>query len=245
MRTAVDIDGPDNAGIAEFADLFTVELSNEGPQECFPMVLVQSNGKVNKSSGRFDYIAAMRHKTPLLCTMSQLAFLFFYRWEVAGTLFHLRHSGGIPNACPARRFSGNYPTRPSWIGTNRVHDETNLNSIKKTHAGRAVPTMRASTITRSDERGTGRRTRCPTIMYLLRNIPGHFVRAMAGFSSHHEGNYYIPRARIAPPEGLRRSLWPWVDNWFDGMQERHSFSWEYVRPAVYVMARLTRYHQRD
>ncbi|EDN08097.1 predicted protein [Histoplasma mississippiense (nom. inval.)] len=57
-------------------------LSNEGPTPCWPMILITDNGKTNQL-GQLKYAAVMRHKNPLLCTISHLAFYLFYRWNIS------------------------------------------------------------------------------------------------------------------------------------------------------------------
>ncbi|EDN08838.1 predicted protein [Histoplasma mississippiense (nom. inval.)] len=66
---------------AQLPDLFILQLSNEGPTPCWPMILITDNGKTNQL-GRLKYAAVMRHKNPLLCTISHLAFYLFYRWNI-------------------------------------------------------------------------------------------------------------------------------------------------------------------
>ena len=65
----------------QFPDLFTVSLPNEGPTPCWPMIMIMNNGKTNQF-GRLEYMGVMRHKDPLLCTMSQAAFYLFFRWQI-------------------------------------------------------------------------------------------------------------------------------------------------------------------
>jgi len=66
---------------AELADLFTISLPNEGPTPCWPMILIMSNGKTNPM-GRIEYATVMRHRNPLLCTISHTAFYLFWRWNI-------------------------------------------------------------------------------------------------------------------------------------------------------------------
>ena len=75
----------ENRRIAELADLSLVEFpaKNEGPTPCFAVVLQITSGKTN-NSGRAEYMGAMRHKDPRLCTMGALAQYFFWRWELSG-----------------------------------------------------------------------------------------------------------------------------------------------------------------
>ena len=46
----------------------------------------------------------------------------------------------------------------------------------------------------------------------LTHLPLKFVRGIAGFGQK-GGSYYLPRAKILPPDSLVHSLWPWVDAW--------------------------------
>jgi hypothetical protein len=41
---------------------------------------------------------------------------------------------------------------------------------------------------------------------------------MAGFQPDAIGNYYLPRAKIQPPDSLVRALWPWIDQWLAWFQ---------------------------
>lgn len=47
----------------------------------------------------------------------------------------------------------------------------------------------------------------------LTHLPRKFVRTMAGFDPAGQGNYYLSRTKISPPESLVRSYWPWLDAW--------------------------------
>ena len=62
----------------EFADLFTIFLSHEGPTPCWPMIMIMDNRKTNPFR-RLKYMGVIRHRDPLLCTMGQTAFYLFYR----------------------------------------------------------------------------------------------------------------------------------------------------------------------
>jgi len=84
LRTAVDFLLAHNLLLrsksrltAEFPDFFTVPLLDKGPTLCFPMVMIMDNGKTNPL-GRLEYAAVMRHRNPLLCTMSHMAFYLFH-----------------------------------------------------------------------------------------------------------------------------------------------------------------------
>jgi hypothetical protein len=90
LRTAVDFLLAHNVLLrsesrlaAGFPDFFTIPLPGEGSTPCFPMIIIMDNGKVNPL-GRLKYGAVMRHRNPLLYTMSHTAFYLFCRWNIAG-----------------------------------------------------------------------------------------------------------------------------------------------------------------
>ena len=67
----------ENLRIVELAGLSLVEFlaKNEGPTPCFAIVLQITSSKTN-SSGRAEYMGAMRYKDPRLCTMGALVQYF-------------------------------------------------------------------------------------------------------------------------------------------------------------------------
>jgi hypothetical protein len=66
---------------SEFPDFFTIPLPGECPTPYFPMVMIMDNGNMNPL-GRLEYGAMMRHRNPLLCTMTHTAFYLLYRWNM-------------------------------------------------------------------------------------------------------------------------------------------------------------------
>jgi hypothetical protein len=67
---------------AELSDFFTVQLPNEGPTPCFPMIMIMDNGKMDPQ-GRLEHGAVMNHHSSLLCTMAHTTFYLFYCWNIA------------------------------------------------------------------------------------------------------------------------------------------------------------------
>ena len=43
---------------------------------------------------------------------------------------------------------------------------------------------------------------------------------MAGFSVTQVHDYFLPRAKVSPPESLVRAVWPWVDQWLTWFGEK-------------------------
>jgi hypothetical protein len=223
LRTAVDfllshsmlLRGEDVRGL-QLPDMFTIQM-NEGPTPCWPMILMKSQGKTNQF-GHIEYMGVMRHKEPLLCTISQVAFYLFYRWEFMQEPipqfyqrqqwynWHLLKSVQIDKEV-------SYRTQLDWI--NDVFRATNLASKKKTHSGRAGGARYAelSGVDEASIRRAGHWNQDAMSNCYLSGLPRKFLRTMAGFNPEDHGNYYIPRATISPPESLVRALWPWVDTW--------------------------------
>jgi hypothetical protein len=70
----------------QLADLFTMELKNEGPTVCEILMVVMRQGKTNVH-GRIDYGGCMRHKDIEVCPIGALALYLFYRFDVLGEPF--------------------------------------------------------------------------------------------------------------------------------------------------------------
>ena len=72
----------------ELADLSVLQYpvgdDGEGPTPCFAVVCQLGAGKTTRARQKPHFMGAMRHKSPLLCTMGSLAQYFFARWHIAG-----------------------------------------------------------------------------------------------------------------------------------------------------------------
>lgn len=207
--------GEDVRGL-QLPDLFTIQMT-EGPTPCWPMIIMKSHGKTNQF-GHIEYMGVMRHKEPLLCTVSQTAFYFFYRWNITGEPvpqfyqrqkwydWHFFKGSKIDKAI-------SYEIQLQWI--NKVFKATGLLSKKKTHSGRSGG-ARLAELNGVDEasiRRAGHWNQDAMSNCYLSGLPRKFLRTLAGFNPEDQGNYYLPRASVDPPESLVRALWPWVDSW--------------------------------
>src|SRR5467141_3674443 len=224
LRTSVDIlfgrsmllRGASMRG-AELPDLFTVEMKDEGPTPCWPMLLIMNSGKTNQFN-KLEYGVVARHRNLSHCTMSAMAFYLFFRWQSmkeAPPSFRRRQDWYrihvLKGANPQAEIC--YDTQYDW--TTKLFDQAGLHCLKKTHAGRGQGAKHAEFGGVSDTqiRRAGRwNTDAMTICYLS-SIPREFVRRAAGFNPTGRGDYFIPRAMVDPPESLRQSLWPWIDAW--------------------------------
>jgi hypothetical protein len=210
----------------QFPDLFTISLPNKGPTPCWPMIMITNNGKTNQF-GRLQYMGVMRHQDPLLCTMSQAAFYLFYRWQIVGESppqfqsrpqwYYFYFFKGSDREKPI-----SYEIRLKWA--NEVYEAINLSTDKKTHAGRAQGSKQAELegVEENQIRRAGQWNQDALTNCYLTHLPRKFLRSMAGFQPDAIGNYYLPRAKIQPPDSLVRALWPWIDQWLTWFQSDDS-----------------------
>ena len=199
----------------QLPDLFSVPLQYQGPTSCNAMILIISNGKTNQA-GRIEYGSVVRHKNVLFCTISQVAFYLFYRWNIHGDplpRFQQRQQWYdmflFKGRDPYHRLS--YETHSQWTG--KIYKSINLVSEHLTRRGRAKGAQNAELmgVPENQIRRAGRWNNDALSSSYLVNLPLDFVRATAGFAPHEQGNYYLPRAKIQPPLSLLQALWPWID----------------------------------
>ena len=185
-------------------------------------LLIMDNGKTNQF-GKIQYGVAIRHRNPLLCTLSHLAFYFFYRWNIAREphptfkrrqdwyKIHVLKEGD-------RTSPLSYETQLSW--TNDVFNAAKVTSLRKTNLGRRQGARHAELdgVSESQIQRAGRWNHDALSGCYLSHIPRKFVRSIAGFQPAGHGDYFIPRAMVEPPKSVVRLVWPWVDEaltWFD------------------------------
>lgn len=155
--------------------------------------------------------------------MSQAAFYLFYRWQIVGESppqFRSR-----PQWYNFHFFKGSDREKPisyeiqlKWA--NEVYNAINLSTDKKTHAGRAQGSKQAELegVEENQIRRAGQWNQDALTNCYLTHLPRKFLRSMAGFQPDAIGNYYLPRAKIQPPDSLVRALWPWIDQWLAWFQ---------------------------
>src|SRR5436309_193446 len=68
----------------ELTDMSLLEYpKEEGPTPCFALIFQLSNGKMNKT-GKKQFMGALRHQDPMLCTQDALAQYLFWIWHISG-----------------------------------------------------------------------------------------------------------------------------------------------------------------
>jgi Centromere DNA-binding protein complex CBF3 subunit, domain 2/Transcriptional activator of glycolytic enzymes len=209
---------------AELSDLFTFEFPHEGPTRCMPLIFTTREGKTNKH-GRLETTGALRHRNPLTCLLSALAFYLLYRWDLTDEPFpdfsrreawygtrvlassaHGRSRGHGPEEQLA------YSTQLDWI--NKALEYVGIASHKKTHIGRSSGAKLAELlgICLDEIRRQGHWNQEEMVGCYLNSLPREFMRVMAGHPRY-MGCFEVPRASVAPPDELLSMIWPDLDDW--------------------------------
>ena len=130
---------------AEYADLCSKRLENEGPT-CLAIILRISQGKtVNRqdaaNSRKTMYTGVLRNKEVLLCPVGALAFWLSYRWDVFGEEFPDFSDRAswfatkvVPGKLSAPKTEITYRTQNTWV--KNLFSETGITSSKVLHTPR-------------------------------------------------------------------------------------------------------------
>ena len=218
---------------AEISDVHTFEFLNEGPTRCTPLIFTTREGKENKY-GRLQTIGALRHRKPLLCLLSALAFYFLFRWDLTDEEFpdfserkawydiqllasskHGRCRGRGSTKQPL-----SYSSQLDWI--NKALEYAGIDSKKKTHIGRNSAAKLAELLGVPEEqiRRQGWWEQDVMVGCYLNLLPREFMRVMAGHPAL-MGCFEIPRASVTPPDELLSMIWPDLDQWKDRFGPEH------------------------
>ena len=210
---------------AEISDVHTFDFPNEGPTRCTPLIFTTREGKNNKF-GRLQTVAALRHRKPLVCLLSALAFYFLFRWDLTDEEFPdfsereawyktRLLTSSIYGRCRGRGSIIDplgYSTQLDWI--NKALEYAGIDSRKKTHIGRGSAAKLAELLGVSEDqiRRQGWWDQDEMRGCYLNSLPREFMRVMAGHPAY-MGCFEIPRASIVPPDELLSMIWPDLDMW--------------------------------
>jgi Centromere DNA-binding protein complex CBF3 subunit, domain 2/Transcriptional activator of glycolytic enzymes len=201
----------------ELADLSLLDYpASEGPTPCSCLVSLLQDGKLNKTA-RKEFMGALRHRDPLLCTQGALAQLLFWRWHVAGEAppsFQCRQDWYRIKVLVGQDRKQEISYATQLQDTWRIFGTAGLVSAKKTHLPRRVGAQDAEThgTSLAQISQAGRWNQSVLVKAYLTHLPRQFMRVVAGFSGA-AGDYFLPRAAHEPPQHLQKQLWPWIEEW--------------------------------
>ncbi|MEA2203145.1 MAG: hypothetical protein QOI89_3920 [Solirubrobacteraceae bacterium] len=203
--------------MAELCDLSIITYPRtEGPTPCHAVVLQTTNGKTNRN-GKKNYMGAMRHKDPYLCTMGALAQYLFWRWHISGELqpsFKRRKDWYNTKLLVGDDKDTEIAYNTQYTETWKAFAAAGINSVQKTHVMRGAGARAAELHGVSEQQinRAGLWSRSSMTSAYLTGLPLKFLRKMAGFTAS-EGSYHIARAGHQPPAGLLLQVWPWIEEW--------------------------------
>jgi hypothetical protein len=175
---------------AEISDLFTFEFKGEGPTRCMPLIFTTRAGKQNQH-GRLETIGALRHRKPLICMLSGLAFYLLCRWDIGEEAFPdlSKRSAWydvrlIKGSTGDSKTAFSYNSQRDWV--TRAFEYAGVFSKKKTHTGRSAGAKMAELKGISEEqiRRAGRWNQEQMVGCYLNSLPRKFMRIMAGQNPH-------------------------------------------------------------
>ncbi len=206
---------------AEISDLFTFEFAAEGPTRCMPLIFTTRESKQNQH-GRLETIGALRHKEPMICMLSGLAFYLLYRWDLTDERFpDFNTRSAWYNIRLIKRSAGgdrqqplSYTSQREWAA--KAFEQVGVFSNKTTHIGRPSAAKLAELVGVSEEqiRRAGRWNQDQMLGCYLNSLPREFMRKMAGHPTQ-AGCFEIRRAQATPPTVLSSLIWPELDMWKD------------------------------
>ncbi|KAF1316118.1 Short-chain dehydrogenase, partial [Globisporangium splendens] len=196
--------------LVQFPDMLTLDLTDEGPQLCTPLVIIMRQGKTNQF-GRVEYGAAMRCKELLLCPLNSVATYLFWRWHIELEPF--------PDLSERPRWYGIHLLK----GANAMKElsyNAQLQGVKKAFAACGIDSSVWTHATRSsaakmaelqgaDEaqiRRAGRWNSEKMEGCYLTTLARKAMRALAGFPTK-GGSYWLPRASITPSDKLQKMVY--------------------------------------
>jgi len=204
---------------AELADIFTIELQNQGPTRCFPLIATIDASKTNKT-GKPWYAACLRTKNVQSCPVGALSFYLLYRFTLGSEEFpDFDHR----KKWYRRRVLKGYP----WQLEKEISYDTQLQHVKAayraagivsthwTHLQRKVGSQRAEEAGADEAsiRRLGRWNNDQMTRVYLTNLPLEAMKAVAGYSTNNPHSYYVARAAVEPPPSLLRQVFPEIEKW--------------------------------
>lgn len=207
----------ESARSLEFADMFSVNLPNEGNGNCVAFIAILSQGKTNQV-GRIEFGACMRNRDVRICGIGALALYMFQRYHMEGEnipnfanpeewykIKLLRTNAGTPMK------SMTYKTQ--YNAVVKCLNACGMISKAKTHCGRGSSVRMAELlgVPEFDLRQLGRWNTSAMEKCYLTQLPRRAMRALAGFDME-ESNYFL-RREVHIPEDLKAKVFPWVDEW--------------------------------
>lgn len=214
---------------AELTNFQTFNLDNESARPdiaCPALVMVLKQGKTNKNN-RLELTGCIRSTRVEICPIMSLGLYLFWRFHVQNEPFpDFTHS---TNWYLIKLFkSDNSDVTKSWSYTShrdavsRGLDGAQIFTKKKTHINRGSAARMADLagVNEDQIRRLGRWNNTTMNGAYLTGLPREVMRVMAGFTTQ-QGQFFLRRAILDPPEELCKKIFPELDAWNDRLTAKH------------------------
>jgi hypothetical protein len=212
----------ESARAMELPDMHCVRLENEGFGDCYALVLVMRQGKMNQF-GKIELSACLRNRDVAICPWGAVGFYFFWRWHLEGEPFPTFENSRSWYDIKLLK-SGRDRTKPISYTTHlqaisSAFEAVGLQSRAKTHVGRGSGARMAELGGASEAqiRRLGRWNNQAMENCYLTCLPREAMRTLAGFSPT-AGSFFLKRAAVQPQESLARKLFPDVELWLGRLE---------------------------
>jgi len=213
---------------AELTDFQTINLDNESVNadiKCPALVMVLRQGKTNKNN-RMELAGCMRNTRVEICPIMAMGLYFFWRFHVENEPFPSFEKSEDWYQIKVFKTSDTDPTK-TWSYTGH-RDAINKGLVgahiftkKKTHINRGSSARMADLagVNEDQIRRLGRWNNTTMNGAYLTGLPREVMRVMAGFTVQ-QGQFYLSRSAIDPPEELCRTIFPELDAWNDRLMAK-------------------------
>lgn len=208
---------------SELTDFQTINLDTESIRpdvECPALVMILRQGKTNKNN-RLELTGCIRSTRVEVCPIMALGLYLFWRFHVQNEPFPDFTTSQNWYKIKLFKSDNSDVTKPWSYSGHRDSvakglDGAQIFTKKKTHINRGSAARMADLagVNEDQIRRLGRWNNTTMNGAYLTGLPREVMRVMAGFTVQ-QGQFYLPRSAMDPPEELCRMIFPQLDSWND------------------------------
>jgi hypothetical protein len=214
----------------DLADMFLLELENEGYTDCKALTIIMDQGKTNQF-GKKELGSCIRNKLVGICPLGAVGLYFFSRWHINNEPppnFSRNSEWFNYKFAPGRRGPECEISYQSHLDSMKsCLKELNISSSAKTHLGRGAGARMAELAgaTEDDIRRLGRWNSQALAGCYLTSLPRGGLRTLAGFAPE-GGTYYLKRCGETPPVELQKMIFPWLESVIEDEENEKSLAFK-------------------
>lgn len=200
----------------QFADLFSMDLDDQGVSECIALVATITFGKTNQD-GKIQYGSALRSRNVELCPIGALALHLFTRFHYESEPFpDFSQRSNWYNTFLFNNKGSDLPV--SYDEQAKIYKEVfrnvGIHSSKVTHINRksAINMIAHQGVPGDQQRQVGRWGSDRMVGCYIAGLPVEAIKVLAGFTIR-QGDYFLGRSSAIPPKRLQEMIFPNVEFW--------------------------------